>query len=158
MKLKLRYVGLDVHADTIVVAVADEGRGEAKVVQKIAHDWHTLHALLKRLSPEATLLICYEAGPTGYGMYRKMQSAGFDCQALRDLSRARGAAKGSRGYKLLLLSYSPQEACQFAGHRDHRFLPTLAMTKQMERQRPRAADPCPFPSSLFAAKAPFRRT
>ena len=82
MKTTVRYVGLDVHADTIVMAVAEEGRGEAKVVATLAHDWQALHGWLKRLSKKAKLMICYEAGPTGYVMYRKMNSAGFECQVI----------------------------------------------------------------------------
>jgi transposase len=80
----VRYVGLDVHADTIVAAVAAEGRGEAKVVKSIPHEWRALQALLKSLQQQGkyTLMICYEAGPTGYLMYRKMKSAGFDCQVI----------------------------------------------------------------------------
>ncbi len=35
---KLRYVGLDVHKDTIVMAVAEEGQGEAKVLGTFPHD------------------------------------------------------------------------------------------------------------------------
>ena len=34
MATKIRYVGLDVHKDTIVIAVADEGRGDAEVLAK----------------------------------------------------------------------------------------------------------------------------
>ena len=65
MKVTVRYVGLDVHADTIVMAVADEGRAAAKVLATIPHCWKTLHARLKVLAAKGQLLICYEAGPTG---------------------------------------------------------------------------------------------
>lgn len=140
MKVTVRYVGLDVHADTIVIAVAEEGRSEAKVLATIPHCWKTLLARLTVLAAKGKLLICYEAGPTGYVLYRKLRSAGFDvqviapsliprksgqgvktdrrdaaalahflrsgdltqvwvpdeeCEALRDLSRAREAAKKS---------------------------------------------------------------
>lgn len=82
MKVTVRYVGLDVHADTIVIAVAEEGRAPAKVLATIPHCWKTLHARLKALAAKGKLLICYEAGPTGYVLYRKLQSAGFDCQVI----------------------------------------------------------------------------
>ena len=35
---KLRYIGLDVHKETIVIAIAEEGRGEAKVFKTIPYD------------------------------------------------------------------------------------------------------------------------
>ena len=82
MNLNVRYVGLDVHADTIVVAVAEEGRGPARIVTTIPHAWRDVQALLKTLAKNATLMICYEAGPTGYVLYRQLQSAGYDCQVI----------------------------------------------------------------------------
>lgn len=82
MKTTVRYVGLDVHADTIVIAVAEEGRGAAKVLAKIPHCWKSLFAKLKSLATKGRLMICYEAGPTGYLLCRKLRSAGFDCQVI----------------------------------------------------------------------------
>lgn len=82
MKATVRYVGLDVHADTIVIAVAEEGRAAAKVLATIPNCWKTLHARLKLLAAKGQLLICYEAGPTGYVLYRKMRSAGFQAQVI----------------------------------------------------------------------------
>lgn len=82
MKTTVRYVGLDVHADTIVIAVAEEGRAAAQVLATIPHCWKTLHARLKALATKGKLLICYEAGPTGYALYRKLRSAGFDAQVI----------------------------------------------------------------------------
>ncbi len=82
MKLTVRYLGLDVHADTIVIAVAEEGRAPAKVLATIPHCWKTLHARLKVLAAQGQLQICYEAGPTGYVLYRKLRSAGFDAQVI----------------------------------------------------------------------------
>jgi len=73
---------LDVHADTIVIAVAEEGRDAAKVLATIPNCWKTLHARLKSLAMKGRLLICYEAGPTGYPLYRKLVSAGFECQVI----------------------------------------------------------------------------
>lgn len=82
MRVTVRYVGLDVHADTIVMAVAEEGRAPAKVLATIPHCWKTLHARLKVLAAKGPLLICYEAGPTGYVLYRKLRSAGFEAQVI----------------------------------------------------------------------------
>lgn len=82
MKVTVRYVGLDVHADTIVIAVAEEGRDAAKILATIPNCWKTLHARLKSLATKGRLLICYEAGPTGYPLYRKLVSAGFECHVI----------------------------------------------------------------------------
>ena len=48
MKDRIRYIGLDVHKLTITMAVADEGRGEAKILGRIPNSWDIL---LKRLCP-----------------------------------------------------------------------------------------------------------
>lgn len=82
MKTTVRYVGLDVHADTIVIAVAEEGRAAAKVLAKIPHCFKTLRGRLKVLAAKGKLLICYEAGPTGYGLCRQLREAGFEAQVI----------------------------------------------------------------------------
>lgn len=77
------YVGLDVHKDTIAVAVAREGRGEPEFLGVIPHTGAEISKLLKRLSPTGEVLsLCYEAGPCGYGLYREVRESGHDCEVV----------------------------------------------------------------------------
>lgn len=79
------FVGLDVHKETIAVAVALPGRGEPQYRGEIAHEPKALRRWLDRLHEEfggALLLFCYEAGPCGYGLYRQLIAAGHDCQVV----------------------------------------------------------------------------
>jgi transposase len=77
---KLRYVGLDVHKDTIVMAVAEEGQSEAVVLGTFPHDVARLIKRLTKLEAEVSRLrVCYEAGPTGFGLCRRLKKAGIDC-------------------------------------------------------------------------------
>lgn len=76
---KLRFVGLDVHKDSIAIAVAEKGRGEPAVLATIPSDTQALVKRLKKLGPVDTLHCCYEAGPTGYGLCRELGAAGIDC-------------------------------------------------------------------------------
>jgi len=76
----VRFVGLDVHKDSIVIAVADGDRAEPHVVAEIPHDIPRLLKELRRLGKSgATIRCCYEAGPTGFGLCRALQDAKIDC-------------------------------------------------------------------------------
>jgi transposase len=72
----VRFVGLDVHADSIAIAVAEPGRGEPAALATIPND---TVMLLKRLRALGRVKCCYEAGPTGFGLHRDLVKAGIDC-------------------------------------------------------------------------------
>jgi len=79
MRKNLRFVGLDVHKDSISIAVADSGREPAKLLQTVAADELLLWKVLDRLGPRARLRVCYEAGPTGYRLARRLNDLGICC-------------------------------------------------------------------------------
>lgn len=80
---KVRYVGLDVHKDSIVIAVAEAGRAPARHIGEFPADWHAVEKALKRLARGGFRLeICYEAGPTGYGLHRRLSAAGYHSQVV----------------------------------------------------------------------------
>jgi len=73
------YVGLDVHKDSITVAYA-LGTGEVELLGKIGTTKTDIDHLCKRLQSKARhIVIVYEAGPCGYGLYRQLVQKGFDC-------------------------------------------------------------------------------
>lgn len=80
-KLTTRFVGLDTHKDTIVIALADEGRaGEVCNYGTIPHTHAALERFLrKQISQNVELRCVYEAGPTGYGLYHYLTNNGIDC-------------------------------------------------------------------------------
>ncbi len=76
----VRFVGLDVHKDSIVIAVAETGRAEAQEWGRIPNDWPTLARRLEQMAEDDwELSICYEAGPTGFELYRRIRAAGYAC-------------------------------------------------------------------------------
>ena len=78
---RITYVGLDVHKDSIVVAVAVGGlRGEVREYGRIANTSAALDRLLRKLGGDGmTLRFCYEAGPCGYGIQRRLSARGHEC-------------------------------------------------------------------------------
>ena len=77
-----RFVGLDVHAKTIAIAVAEEGRGEARFLSTTTNDLTRLLRVLDRLGPREGLHCAYEAGPTGYGLQRELAKLGIRCDVI----------------------------------------------------------------------------
>lgn len=76
-----RYVGMDVHAATIAVAVA-EGRGVARSLGVIENRPEAVKRLIKKLGEPSTLRVCYEAGPTGYVLYWQLAKLGVHCEVI----------------------------------------------------------------------------
>ncbi len=74
-----KFVGLDVHKETIAVAVADHGIGAPRSLGVIRNDLDELRKMLRRLGPPASLQVCYEAGPCGYVVYRFLQRLKIAC-------------------------------------------------------------------------------
>ena len=78
MKEKVRFFGLDVHAETIAVAVAEQD-GEVRSLGTIANREESIRKLVKKLGPVEQLRACYEAGPTGYVLYWQLTQLGVEC-------------------------------------------------------------------------------
>lgn len=76
------YVGLDVHKDSIVIAVAQSGREPAKLLGKFAHDVAKVLKVLARYGEPRQVQVVYEAGPTGYGLQRALAQRGYVAQVI----------------------------------------------------------------------------
>jgi transposase len=81
MDKSITYVGLDVHKDTIAVALAASNqRGDERFYGQIANTPAALKAAALRLARNgADLRFCYEAGPCGYGIHRQLTALGHGC-------------------------------------------------------------------------------
>lgn len=78
---KIRFVGLDVHADTIAVAIAEAG-GEVRSLGIIPNRLESIRKMIGKLNPVGTLKCCYEAGPTGYVLYWQLTQLGVACEVI----------------------------------------------------------------------------
>jgi transposase len=83
MKAIPLYIGLDVHKDSIVIAIAEAGRnGEIRIFGTITNDLQALEKALIRIRkahPGAILEIAYEAGPCGFGIARRLKQLKVSC-------------------------------------------------------------------------------
>jgi len=76
------YVGLDVHKDTIALAVAQAGRAAGRVIGTLPHDVGRLVKALGRYGSAGEVHVVYEAGPTGYGLQRELVRGGYCCEVI----------------------------------------------------------------------------
>jgi transposase len=76
-----RFVGLDVHAETISVAVAEKD-GEVRSLGTIPNREQSIRKLVTKLSGSGIWRACYEAGPTGYTLYWQLTKLGVECSVI----------------------------------------------------------------------------
>lgn len=81
MKEKVRFLGMDVHAETISVAIA-EADGEVRSLGTITNRAESIRKLIRKLGSVEQLRACYEAGPTGYVLYWQLSELGVECAVI----------------------------------------------------------------------------
>ena len=75
------FVAFDVAKTKHAVAVAEAGRaGEVRFLGEVENTPARIERTIKKLAGRyGRLQVCFEAGPTGYGLYRQIQELGHDC-------------------------------------------------------------------------------
>ena len=76
------YLGLDVHKDSITIAVLPAGAPSPTRVDKLPNDPARLRRYLDRLATQGTLRCCYEASGAGYVLYRLLREWGYACDVI----------------------------------------------------------------------------
>jgi transposase len=76
-----RYVGFDVHGETIAAALG-EGQGKVRSLGQFPNRPESVRKFVAQLGGPAGLKICYEAGPTGYALYWQLTKMGVECEVV----------------------------------------------------------------------------
>jgi len=80
------YVGIDVSKDKLAVATAvGDRRDEVLSLGTFENTPASVDKLLKKLSGRGDISVCYEAGPTGYGLYRQVRAFSYPQAKIDDL-------------------------------------------------------------------------
>ena len=74
------FVGLDVHAESSAIGVAESGRAAPRFVGTVGSKFSELSKALAKLGDPSKLLIVYEAGPCGYALARELKRVGYRCE------------------------------------------------------------------------------
>ena len=83
MKKIVHYLGLDVHKETIAVAIAPQNTTEVRSYGIIGGTLEAVDKLVKKLSSANVELRCvYEAGPCGFVIHRYLKSKGIQCDVI----------------------------------------------------------------------------
>jgi transposase len=78
------YIGIDTHKDSNVLASAFAGRDKPQHLGKVSADLDRFLAWLRKFQKQHDLAkeeiaLCYEAGPTGFVLARRLIKLGYDC-------------------------------------------------------------------------------
>lgn len=95
--MKKAYLGIDAHKDNNIIATALAGRGDPELYGKAPADLDAFVRVLRRVLEKYGLSkedvsICYEAGPTGFVLARRLRALGFECEVVAPSKIPKAAA------------------------------------------------------------------
>lgn len=76
------YLGLDVHKDSVTIAVLPADAIAPTRIDKYPNDFAKLRRVCERHAKDGTLRACYEASGAGYVLQRAMQGWGYHCDVI----------------------------------------------------------------------------
>ncbi len=83
------YLGMDVHKDSITIAVLPEGAKTPTRLDRLPNDLPKLKKWLDRIARDGEIRACYEASGAGYVLHRAMKEWGYECEVIAPPPRRR---------------------------------------------------------------------
>jgi transposase len=84
---------LDIHKESIAIAVAEAGRSAPRFVGSTPSEMAALCKALRRCASPQSALVVYEAGPCGYGWARHLTQQGWRCEIISPAHITRKSAE-----------------------------------------------------------------
>lgn len=94
--MSIIYLGLDVHKESITIAVLPADAAAPDRVDRLPNDLGKIRRYVERLAKQGELRACYEASGAGYVLHRAMRDWGYACDVIApsfDSDQARRAAQ-----------------------------------------------------------------
>lgn len=85
------FIGLDVHKESVAIAVAGAGREAPRFIGTTQADLNQVRRALDRVGTADEMLVVYEAGPSGYVLARDLAARGYWCEVVAPSKIARPA-------------------------------------------------------------------
>ena len=79
---EITFVGLDAHAETTAIAVAEAGSAAPRFIGTFGAKFAELTKVLDKLGKHSELRVVYEAGPCGFAMVRQLRQVGYHCEVV----------------------------------------------------------------------------
>ena len=76
------YLGMDVHKESITIAVLPEGAKTPTRLDRMPYDLPKLKKWLDRVARDGEIRACYEASGAGYVIHRAMKEWGYECEVI----------------------------------------------------------------------------
>lgn len=79
---RIIWIGMDVHKDTVMVAVFEDRNETAEIVQQLPNDTRKLRRFFERWGKRGEIRSCYEASGAGYVLHRQITEWGYECEVI----------------------------------------------------------------------------
>jgi hypothetical protein len=108
---KIRFVGLDVHAEKFAIAIAEHD-GEVRFLGVVPNREDSVRRMMRKLGDPQSLRVCYEAGPTGFVLYWQLTAMGIECNVKKPSQPSQVQSASPQHTKRVFLDDKAEETAE----------------------------------------------